>query len=152
MANYTFKDYVDGVVSLLANLKVENGGLAKTLKAYGGEITINVNGLFYYASRPLPMVLVEVDGAEYAPGGHPYHTQTTRLNIYVVTDSERSDEQAFERSSELLDDIRTLLLGQSLLATEMRLLLESEQKMDATPDFCFYLATYTFVNPRIAEA
>lgn len=152
MSNLTFKDYTDAAVAALTGLTAANGGLVKTLKAYGGEIAIRPEGIYYYAERPTPCILVQVGQAAYVPGGHPYHTQTVSLRVYLVVTSLRSEADAFEDAAAILDGIRRLLLRQSLREGLLPLLLDSEQHMDSSPDYVFYLATYTFVNPRIAEA
>lgn len=152
MANLTFKQYTDAVVAALADLRVANGGVVKTLKNYAGEITIRPDGLFYFVERPTPMILVEVESADYVPYSHPYFTQTVTLNIYVVVQSLRSDEAAWEDMSALLDDLRALLLEKTCSLDIQELQLKSETKVDASPNYVFYLAQYTFINNRISAA
>ena len=152
MSNLTFQNYTDAVVAALQPLIVANGGIVKALKAYAGQIVVRPDAIYWDTTTGMPFVLVEVVHADYQPGGLPFHDQKVRLQLYVVTNSLRSVDDAYANMSTLLDSIRTLLLGQTLGLAIDPLLLVDERKMDAAPDMVFYLATYKFTNPRIAQA
>lgn len=157
--NYTFDDYEKAILAKLLSLKAPEGYLAE-LKGFAGEIVLTDTGILAVLLNRFPAVLVEISEATYSPGPHPFHSQEVTALLHICSRSLRSQDEA--RGGEagaytILNDVRTLLLGQPLAANLQPLTLAGEKKTaagltEANEYIVIYVAQYKFNNLRIQQA
>lgn len=162
--NYSFEDYEVAILNTLVELKKPAGYLT-TLKGYGQEL--DDKAALNNFVRGFPGVLVEVMSAKYdeAAMTYPYYQQKVLINILIGTRSYRSQDAARLGTTgafQILDDVRSLLLGSTLDLEIRPLRLIREGKIGSKPiqigvpiqdpiltEMIIYLAEYELINDRI---
>jgi hypothetical protein len=149
--NLTYEDYEVAVLSRLAGMTVESGGVLKTLKGYVGYSSEYLEEMMadLFGGR-FPGVLVEITGASYGELKGGVQRQSVTITLYTGTSSFRNQSIARQDGvSAILHGIRTLLMGHQLITGTMELSLLREYKLGSSPQYVLYGAEYLLINPKI---
>jgi phage gp37-like protein len=148
--NWSYNEIEDAVLAALEDLKLENGGIALTVKAYQGELS--AEPALQTALGRFPAVLVTILGANYDEPeslARRIQGQTWRIVVFLGSRSWRKTD-ASAGVYDLLQEVRSRLAGKTLGLTGVFPCYPKTESLQTNPDpsVVVYQAEFWLTNPK----
>ncbi len=144
--NYDKDQIEDGILTTLASLHQDQGGPAKKIASYGGELDEDNLTQFIVS---FPAILLAFAKSDYRPDAWPYMVEELTYSIIIGDRSMRADRSTARKGSsertgtyELLKQVRGKLHASNLGLTILKCEIMRELALANTKTLSLYAAEY----------